>query len=545
MDKEMTAGRPNILVIVADDLGYSDLGVFGSEIATPNLNKLAERGVVFTQFYATPACSTTRASLLTGRDNHEVGLGAMAEAPMPEYAGNVRFSGGFTRGAVTVAERLRAAGYATMMSGKWHLGLEDYQNPAAMGFDKSFALLRGAHNHFGMDQSGRYAANGESSLYTHDGDVARFPEGAYSSDYFTERMIEFVSENARSKKPFFAYLAFTAPHWPVQAPDEVIAKYRGRYDKGPETIRRERENRMREKGILSDTATTSPDSLTEWAGLSLKQRAASARKMEIYAAMVDRMDNNIGRLLDSLEQLSVLSNTVVIFLSDNGPDPNDFEQPISLVNARPLDVPFSNSLENLGSGTSFVGAGKDWARVSAAPFTGLKLSVHQGGIRTPAIVAGPSVLGSGRLYRGAAHVLDIVPTILEFASIEDSVNPENPTDEPQWFGKAWQPALTGAKVAIKIDDRTMNWEFYSQRAARNGPYQAQYTPQRSGGLGANIISRAKAAWQLYDIESDPGETIDISAVHPQVLSRLIAQWYDYSARVGIQTPDREKSEATR
>lgn len=245
---ETASRQPNILIIVADDLGYSDIGAFGGEIATPNLDALVKSGIAFTGFYTAPTCSPTRAMLLTGRDNHEAGLGTMAEGIMPDQLGKPGYEGYLSNRTATLAEMMAKAGYATFMSGKWHLGLTEETSPAARGFQRSFALLDGAHNHFGADQDGVYKKSKGGSLYRENGVLVRFPIGRYSSDYFTDRMLDYM-QSADPVVPFFAYMTFTAPHWPLQAPDAEIAKYRGRYDAGPAALRASRIKRMKELGL--------------------------------------------------------------------------------------------------------------------------------------------------------------------------------------------------------------------------------------------------------------------------------------------------------
>ena len=242
--------RPNFLLIVADDLGWSDLGAFGGEIATPNLDALALAGVLFTDLHTAPTCSPTRAMLLTGNDNHEVGLGSMAELLTPEQQGRPGYEGYLNRRAATLAERLREGGYRTYMAGKWHLGLAEDQSPAARGFERSFALLQGVHNHYGIDQGAAWQAAGVSARYREDGLPATYPEGAYSSDHFADRLTGYLRDGRDDPRPFFAYLAFTAPHWPLQAPEATVARYRGRYDAGPEALRQERLRRQRALGLV-------------------------------------------------------------------------------------------------------------------------------------------------------------------------------------------------------------------------------------------------------------------------------------------------------
>jgi arylsulfatase A-like enzyme len=367
-ESEAAAKRPNFLVIVADDLGYSDLGAFGGEIDTPNLDALARRGVRLTGFHTAPTCSPTRSMLLTGVDNHEVGLGTMAEALAPVHTGRPGYEGYLNDRAATVAEVLGDAGYQTLMSGKWHLGLTEDRSPAARGFQKSFALLQGLQNHFGENQSEAWAAIGERSTFREGRALTTYPKGAYTSDYFADRMIGFLKE-ARSDQPVFAYLTFTAPHWPLQAPAETVAKYKGRYDAGPEALRQARLARQKTLGLVA--ADTEPHPLVgvaDWNQLTPAERAVETRKMEVYAAMVDRLDQNVGRVLQALKDTGRLDDTIIIFLSDNGPEGSAIDRPGGR-RLRGADTPeqlaalnLDNSLENLGAANSYVGYGPAWAQ---------------------------------------------------------------------------------------------------------------------------------------------------------------------------------------
>ena len=293
--------RPNFLVIVADDLGYSDIGAFGSEIATPNLDRLALAGIRLAGFHTAPTCSPTRSMLMSGTDNHLAGLGTMAELIRPNQKDKPGYEGYLRRDVATIAERLSEGGYRTLFSGKWHLGLTPDQDPHARGFARSFALLQGGHNHFGTDADPDKEG---AATYTEQGKrVPKLPADFYSSDYFASRLIGFLGEPApASGQPFFAYLAFTAPHWPLQAHPQDIARYKGRYDEGFDVLRQQRLARQRELGVLApDVVPHTPRNRDgSWDSLTAGQQRVAARNMEIYAAMVDRLDQNVGRVIEAL-----------------------------------------------------------------------------------------------------------------------------------------------------------------------------------------------------------------------------------------------------
>ena len=518
------AQRPNILLIVADDLGYADIGPFGGEIATPNLDALARRGLRLDQFYTSPACSPTRAMLLTGRDNHEIGLGSMAEVLTDQQRGKPGYEGYLSRKVPTLAERLHSAGYVTMMSGKWHLGKAAGLTPVDRGFDRSFALLQGAHNHFGLDQSPAYRAYGASVDYRLDGAVTEWPTGGYSSDIFTDRMIEFLKD-APKGRPFFGYLAYTAPHWPLQAPAEDIARYHGRYDAGPAVLRRERVLRMKALGIAAAFAPWTELS-SAWNRLSADARAIESRKMEVYAAMVDRMDQNIGRIIALLAQRGELDNTIILFMSDNGADALVLGQPLNPNNVNePMKVPLDNRLANLGAGDSYFSYGPEWAAASSGPFAGEKGLTTEGGIRAPAILAGPGIRPGAS--NALLHVLDIMPTMLSLARATE-------TADKARNGRDWTALLHGETHAVRRADEPVNWELFYRGAVRNGNMKAVYLPNRIPLFG-KITEPGSVQWQLYDIAKDPGETHNLAEKKPGILRKLQQLWKQYLVATGVVT----------
>ena len=527
--------RPNVLIIVADDLGYSDIGAFGGEIRTPHLDALAHRGARLSSFYTASACSPTRSMLLTGRDHHQAGLGAMIESIGPEQRGKPGYEGYVPRNVPMLAERLKASGYTTMMSGKWHLGKTAEVTPASRGFDQSFALLQGAHNHFGMDQSKAYRTAGAAPDYLLNGKPVSWPIGAYSADYFTNRMVAFLKQ-APPGMPFFGYVAYTTPHWPLQAPPEVIARYKGHYDSGPAALATQRIERMAKLGLVApqEPVRTIDDG---WSSLSPKERALQARKMEIYAAMVDRMDQNIGRLIDTLRELGQLDNTVIMFMSDNGPEGLNFDRPRS-----PLGLDMSsrtkidNSLANMGAGDSYVSYGPLWGQAGAAPYWGTKEHSSEGGIHSPAIVAGPGVAGR-KIVSAVAHVIDVVPTVIELAQLRKS-DFKGP-DQAQLEGHSWLPVLAGKASCIRGADEALGWELFYRRAIRRGNMKAIYQPTRTPILG-ELTKPGTTRWQLYDLSADPGETRDLSSENPALLADMASRWYAYAEKHGVVLLDDEE-----
>ncbi|MEH6368459.1 MAG: sulfatase-like hydrolase/transferase, partial [Pseudomonas marincola] len=359
-----TSSQPNILLILADDLGYSDLGAFGGEINTPQLDTLAKANLQLTSMYAAPTCSPTRSMLMSGTDHHLAGLGTMAEALMPFQKGHPGYEGYLNQQVHSMPQLLQNGGYDTMMVGKWHLGLTPEQGPAARGFQQSFSMLEGGASHFKprADEPSKI----EQVHYVENGKAVEVPDDFYSTDFYTDKLISYMKNTRKDGKPFFAYAAYTAPHWPLQAPDAYLDKYKGRYDKGYDSVRTARIEQMKKLGLLpADFTAARPipanPHLPGWEQLTPEQQQAEARKMEIYAAMVDNLDHNIGRLLDYLRESGQYDNTLIVFMSDNGAAGENHSQ--WYPNGKHTD----NSLANLGRINSEVDYGVRWAEVSAAP----------------------------------------------------------------------------------------------------------------------------------------------------------------------------------
>lgn len=528
-----TGERPNFLLIVADDMGYSDLGAYGGEIDTPHLDQLAENGVKFSDFHVSPTCSPTRAMLLTGADSHVAGLGSMAEALQPEQRGRPGYEGYLNQSVATIAERLHDTGYFTAMVGKWHLGGAPQQIPAARGFDRSFALINGAANYFGLDQGGAYAGTLFEARYFEDDAHSRLPEGAYTTDYFTSRLIGFLDGN---RQPFFAYLAFNAPHTPLQAPQDLIEKYAGIYDSGPRALRERRMQRLHSLGLIPDGAPVSPMlDFPDWASMSPAERTASSRRMQIYAAAVDRLDQNVGRVIDALRETGQLENTIIIFLSDNGAEGTGenfwlgFLQRLGLPASVADEARAANAdIARVGTAESYAAYGPGWAQAGMAPFRLTKGYTTEGGIRAPLIISGPGI-ARARIAGSTAHVIDIVPTILDLAHVpaSASVNGRR-VHAPQ--GVSLTPDLHVKDATSGYGTRSLGWELFGRRAIRSGQWKAVYmnTPSilRISGTGA-------ARWQLFDLDNDPGETTDLAAQKPEILQSLIEQWNTYAAENGV------------
>ncbi|GGX63148.1 arylsulfatase [Litorimonas cladophorae] len=541
--------RPNVLLIVADDLGYSDLGAFGGEIETPNLDALAMSGVRLTNFYAAPTCSPTRAMLMTGKPAHSVGLGAMAEAlnTFKILKGKPGYEGYLHPEEVTIAEKFSAAGYRTMMTGKWHLGDEPDQRPTAQGFEKAYSSLRGNPDHFGAGQNGQ--PHIITAEFTENGAPVTYPVGAYSSDFLAEKMIDYIGSDASDEKPFFAYLAFTAPHWPLQAPKDLIAKYEGRYDAGPTVLRAERMEKMKALGLLDDAASAADlPALGDWEAMPAQQRARSARTMEIYAAMVDSVDQNVGKVLDHLKATGEFENTIVIFMSDNGAE-GISQRPLTgrtSNTTRPdvkkqvlADIAVANlDFDKMGTSESFLTYGPNWAKAAMAPLNAFKGATEDGGIKAPAFVTGPGIKG-GRFAAGSLHVMDIMPTAMDLTGI--TYEPNVPTsingiNAPSAI--SWEPILEEGANTVRGENDAMAWELFFKRGVRLGDWKAVY------GKADPVAppNRAeKSQWRLYNLKVDPAESKDVRAEHPDEFKRLMVAWDMYAEENGVFSPGPPKT----
>lgn len=519
--------QPNILLIVADDLGYSDLGSYGGEISTPTLDALAHDGMQFTSMYAAPTCSITRSMLMSGTDNHLAGLGTMAEALQPFQRGKPGYEGYLNQRSYSIAELLKAGGYNTLMVGKWHLGLEPDQGPDQRGFEQSFTLLEGGSVHF--KPSSVEPTKLEQVHYRENGKAVELPDDFYSTDFYTDKLISYLQNSKKDGKPFFAYAAYTAPHWPLQAPREYLDKYKGRFDQGYDSVRLSRIERMKSLGLMaSDAQPANPlpvnPKLPGWQQLSPEQQRIEARKMEIYAAMVDNLDHNISRVVDYLRKSGQYDNTLIVFMSDNGAAWENHTQ------FYPPGPRTDNSYTNLGRAGSQINYGLRWAEVSAAPFHLFKGFPAEGGISVPMIIQMPKSLRRQGVERGVARVDDLAPTFLDLAGI--AVPSEAPTDVSKHpiTGRSMLPMLAG-KGSPHSDD-SLAGELFGNAYYREGNLKLLGMPSQLGFGG----SAGPLQWQLFDVENDRGETKDLAAAQPETVQRLKDAWLEYARKVGVVFP---------
>lgn len=518
-----TNARPNILLIVVDDMGYSDCQPFGGEIRTPALHALADQGVRFRNFHVSSLCAPTRAMLLSGVDNHQNGLGTMPPMHATNQYLQPGYEGPLNRRVMTIAEILKGEGYRTFMAGKWHLGAIAGYRPEHRGFDRVFAFLGGGASHFD-DHRALSASELAHTRYDEDGDDATdaLPEDFYSSDHYADKLIGYLSEEPQGA-PFFAYLAFTAPHDPLQAPDAWLDAYRGAYDAGYDAIRERRLDRMKDLGLIPEGLPENPGSglFPAWGDLDSDEKADQARKMEIYAAMIANADHNIGRVLDLLRSQGRYDDTLILFLSDNGANPKEpyFYAPNTpeLIEAR-----FDNSLANMGRKGSFVSIGGAWAEVANTPLSYFKTTTYEGGTQVPLIVTGPGVVKRGVDVTQRLHVTDILPTILDFVGI---TRPEERDGAPlaPLYGRSWKPYLTGATgMPVRGPFDVIGFEMIECRAVIKGEWKLIFLAPPYG----------ENEWHLYNLNEDPSELVNRAGAQPGKLAELKAEWDAYAAAVG-------------
>ena len=511
--------RPNILLIVADDLGYSDLGVFGGEIPTPNLDGLARSGMVLRQFYANVTCSPTRAMLMSGMDNHRAGLGLMGPPAKdsPQY-GKPGYEGHLNDRVASLPELLRDAGYHTYMTGKWHLGRTKETGPHARGFEQVFASIDGASHLGGLSWNGP----GKASYF--DGDaLVNVGDDFYTTRDYTKKMIDFIEHDRKDGKPFFAWLAYTAPHWPLQAPKDSIAKFKGKYDAGWEAPYQSRFARAKELGLISRDYPPLPleRGQPRWDELSADDQRIESRKMEIYAAMVSDLDGYIGQTIEYLKQTGQYDNTVIVFLSDNGAEGmrRDLMNPIKSWVEKCCD----NSLDNLGAGNSYIMYGPNWARAGSVANYRWKSFTYEGGFHVPAFVHYPKAVAGGTSSDAIGTAMDILPTFLEIAGARHPGASFHGREVLPPTGKSLWPLVTDKVNTVHAADEAFGWELYGHRTIRQGDWKIVW----------DATERDKAKWHLFDLARDPSEQNDLSDREPERLAVMVKLWDNYHRDNGL------------
>ena len=527
--------RPNVVVILTDDMGYSDIGCFGSEISTPTIDKLAANGMAFTHFYNTARCSPTRASLLTGLYPHQAGMGHLSSENFKEEG----YTDDLSKNAVTMAEVFQQAGYATYMTGKWHIA----KNINSDGDKSNWPMQRGFQRFFGtLNGAGSFYDPG--TLISNNTFIAP-PKNFYYTDAISDTAVKFIQENPK-EKPFFFYIAYTGAHWPLHAPANEVQKYKGLYDKGWDATRQQRFEKLKKLGIISDKAvlTERGVAIPEWKNEPMKEW--QVRRMEVYAAMIDIMDQGIGRIISVLEKKGELDNTIIFYLHDNGGcaeplnsnqkeiPPTD-EQKIGKVYAadsvfagkQPVytrDGKFIRSGKGVmpGNADSWVAYGEEWANVSNTPFRLYKHWVHEGGIATPMIVHWPKgISAKATISNQPAHLIDIMATCIDIARIDYPKKFNGNTIQP-YEGKSLLPAFNNKTIKREF----IFWEHEGNRAIRIGNWKLVSRTKKNKVVGA----ADEDAWELYDMDNDPSETNNLAIQFPAKVKEMAAMWEKEAVR---------------
>ena len=522
--RDMRTSRPNVVLILNDDMGYSDIGCYGGEVHTPNLDRMAANGLRFSQFYNTARCSPSRASLLTGLHPHQTGIGILTYDSGPEgYAGNLN------QRCVTIPQVLKTRGYKTYMSGKWHVASNLTQPtdtwPLQRGFDEFFGTIIGAGSFYDPNTLTRGNANAEHEART---------EGFFYTDAISDQAVAYIEQHVKAHpdQPFFEYVAYTAPHWPLHAHEDDIARYKGRFDRGWDALREERLEKLVASGILKDTwkLTGRDPSQPPWSEAQADEqfRAWTLRCMEVYAAQIDRMDQGIGRIISALERTGQLDNTVFIFLADNGACAEDIPEDVTvdelvskLMIARAETrsgepVHFGNDPGRMpGPENTYQSYGTAWANLSNTPFRLYKHWIHEGGIATPLIIHWPQgIREPGGIRHTPGYLPDIMATLLDITGTAYPASFEGRAIDPL-EGHSLLPAM-GQDVPARAP---MFWEHEGNAAVRIGQWK--------------LVKRYPEAWELYDLDADRTELHDLAAQHPERVADMARQYDAWAKRCGV------------
>ncbi|MAZ86953.1 MAG: arylsulfatase [Cellvibrionaceae bacterium] len=510
------ADSPNIVLIVADDLGFTDTAPYGGEINTPTISQLAQQGVQFTNYHTAASCAPTRAMLLTGVDSHLAGVPNIPEAIPPEQAKHDHYQGTLSHNVVTVASLLQTSGYHTYMSGKWHLGKEKHQLPFYRGFERTVSMAdTGADN---WEQK-PYLPIYKKANWTADGEEFQLPDDFYSSRFLIDKTIEFIESNAEDSKPFFAYIPFQAVHIPVQAPKEFTDRYLETYNKGWEVLRKSRQDNAKALGIVPpESNMVSMHTSSDWDTLSENDKRYNAKRMAVYAGMIEAMDFHISRLVDYLKNTGEYDNTIFIFTSDNGSEYNGRDRATGTLQRMMLSRQgYGIDYETLGEKGSFNTIGPSFASASAGPLAFYKFYAGEGGMRVPLIIAGKAITENARLSHAFSYVTDITPTILELTNTQwpDQRFGGRPVEPIS--GRSLIPLLNQDADRVYQTTEYIGYELGGHAALFQGDYKI-------------VLNRGPAGdnqWHLYNILKDPGETLDLSAKMPRQLHTMLNNFERY------------------
>lgn len=507
--------RPNILVVLFDDVGFMDFGAYGSDNRTPHIDALAGKGAMLSRFYTSPFCGPSRAMLMTGMDNHQTGMGTLVETLSPAMEAKPGYSMVWQRDQATIASLLSAAGYQTYVTGKWGIGATGANLPHVFGFQRSYVMdATGGSNYSAKP----YFPGYDNVDWFEDGQPVALPEDFYSSRNLVDKLIGYIDQGDTAK-PFFAFLSLQAIHIPVQAPAAFINAYDGVFDRGWDVMRAERHQRAVKLGLVPQTTSLAPAPAFHraWDRLSAEEQAVAAREMQVNAGMVTAADFHIGRLLKHLADAGELDNTIVVITSDNGAESGRMELP-GLANLAwqgiNLIEGFDTSFENLGQPGSLTAIGPEWAAVSAAPFNLYKFYASEGGMRVPLVVAGPGIAAQG-IVGAPVHVADIVPTLLDAAEVT--------YDPGQFYGRSALDMLSGRSDTTYGPEESFAFEVSGNAAVYRGNWK----------ITRNFPPAGDGQWRLHDLSVDPGEAIDLSARNPELFRAMLADYDAYAQRVGV------------
>ena len=516
------AARPNIVLVLADDLGFSDLAPFGSEIHTPTLSALAEAGVRFSNYHTASSCAPTRAMLLTGVDSHRNGVPNIPETIPPEQGVHPNYRGTLGHNVVTVASLLQDAGYHTYMAGKWHLGKAPDELPFRRGFERTVTMAdTGADN---WEQK-PYLPIYEKANWFADGEPFDLPEDFYSSRFLIDKTIEFIDSNSGDGQPFFAYVPFQAVHTPVQAPREFTDKYLGVYDRGWEVLRQQRQARAKALGLVpSDSTMVEMSTTGDWDALNEEEQRYHAKRMAVYAGMVEAMDHHLGRLVDYLKRTGQFENTIFIFTSDNGSEASGGDAPRAPAMQLGLRLQdYTNDYDTLGLKGSFNTIGPSFASAAASPLAFYKFYAGEGGMRVPLIMTGASIPARAQPNSAFTYVTDITPTILDLAGVAPPKARYGGRPVEAISGRSLLPLLRGEAERVYREDEPIGYELGGNAALFQGDYK----------LVLNIPPVGDNEWHLYDIAHDPGETQDLREQMPERFARMQTLYAAYARDNGV------------
>lgn len=490
--------RPNIVLILVDDLGFSDIGPYGAlDIQTPNLDKLASEGLKFKEFYNNSICAPTRASLLTGQYQHKAGIGYFnVNLGLPAYQGFLN------KESLTLAEVLKTGGYSTLMSGKWHVGDDKDQWPNQRGFDKFFGFIGGASNYYknGSDEKGQVPLVLNNEPYF-------LKPGKYLTDEITGHALDFLTEQNATKKPFFLYLAYNAPHWPLQALPEDIAKYKGKYKLGWDSLRTIRFKNAVEKGLIDpgQKIAVRDKQVKPWNTLTYDEQQYWQLRQEVYAAMIDHVDQGIGKLLEKLKELKKDKNTLIVFISDNGAQGGNGLRLYTQRTNGPVGTAGSYEVQN-----------SNWSQTGNSPLRSYKDSPYEGGISAPFIAWYPQKIKANTIVQGTGHLIDLAPTFYQLAGIAYPTSLEGRKTNPL-AGKSLVPVLTGQVTRVNRGE-PLFWERSGKKAVRDGKWKLV------------ALAGPEPKYELYNLETDRGENTDVAAEHPEIVEKLKSAYQQWAAK---------------